>query len=142
MIIENAIRTLEDDSQDLSYLQRLALSTLLRAFTLDCYMKDEWIDVNKELPKSQHTVLAYYLNECKKGRIVKAVYIRPFEVGAEDFYEDYLEFDCDYSDSDDRYYVKSGWYERVENGDYGYYAINDEVLFCQELPEEPSKDKF
>ena len=141
MTIENAIRRLEDDSQDLSYSQRLAISTLLRAFTLDCYMKDEWKDADEELPKSQHTVLAYYLNDCKKGRTVKAMYIEPYSILAEDFYEDWMDYGY-YSEEKDNYYVKSGWYERVENSDYGYYMINDRVLFWQELPNEPSKDTF
>lgn len=137
MTIENAIKRLEDYEQDLSYSQRLAIADILKDFTPGCYDKDKWIDVNEELPRSQHTVLAYYLNDCNKGRTVKAMYVEPFEILAEDFYEDWMDFDCDYSDAEDKYYVKSGWYESVENGDYAYYEINDKVLFWKELPKEP-----
>ena len=137
MTIENAIRRLEDSEQELSYSQRLAIATLLRAFTLDCYIKDEWIDVNEELPKPMHNVLVYYKNTCDKGRIVKAIYVEPYTVLADDFYEDWDEEFCDYSYAEGEYYVKSGWYESVENDEYGYHPISDEILFWRPMPEEP-----
>ena len=137
MTVENAIKRLEDSEQELSYSQRLAIADILKDFTLGCYDEDTWIDMNKELPKSRHTVLAYYKNCYTKGRTVKAIYVEPFDILAEDFYEDWMDFDCDYSDEKDNYYVKSGWYESIENGDYAYYKINDRVLFWKELPKEP-----
>lgn len=125
-------RSLDDPGKDHSvYRERLEVYRMgFRAG-----YKPNWISVEKDLPPSQKSVLAIYKNKYGKKSIVKAEYIPPFTVDAQDFFEDWDEGNCDYSDAEDKYYVKSSWYERVENWDYmSCEIIEGEVIKWMELP--------
>ena len=100
-----------------------------------------WISVNDKLPENQKEVLAYYKNGFGKKRIVKAMFVEKFKINADDFFEDYEPEWGDYSDEDDIYYVKSGWYECADNFEYGAVLIDEEVLMWTELPELPKENK-
>ena len=99
-----------------------------------------WISVNEKLPENQKEVLAYYRNEYGKKRRVKAMFIEKFKINADDFFDYYEPEWCEYSDEDDIYYVKSGWFECSENFEYNAVPINEEVLMWTELPELPKEE--
>lgn len=98
---------------------------------------EQWISVDKDLPPSQKRVFCHYKNENNKSRIVKAMYLPPFTVQAQDFYEDWEDVENDYSEAEDTYYVKSGWFEVVDNWEYASCLINAMVTHWQPLPKAP-----
>ena len=92
----------------------------------------EWISVLLELPKKK--CLAFYLNKLGNGRTVVAFYAKQFEreSGSDDEW-------FEYSELNDCYYLKQGWYECIDNwDDYTSVTINEGVVtHWMPLPDEP-----
>jgi hypothetical protein len=89
-----------------------------------------WISVKDEMPAAERPVLAYFINELGKYRIIKAFYAPKFTV-------ENLENDWDeYDEKTDAYYLPEGWYENNEFDDISYF-VNCEVTHWQPLPKPP-----
>ena len=100
----------------------------------------EWISVDDRLPESQKDVLAYYVNKYGEGKTVKAEYVASFSALACDFYDEESDYESDYSEIEDAYYVKEGWHERVENWKYsGCEIVEGQVTHWMPLPEPPKE---
>jgi len=78
-------------------------------------------------------VLAFGKNHYKKGRKIKAVYF-PAMTKEED--GDY-DGDCDYSETEDKFYWPEGWYEWNLSEETHYHVDEIEITHWCELPEEP-----
>lgn len=94
-----------------------------------------WISVDKQLPPSQKNVLAHYINDYGKYRIVRAFYVNAFEMEGDDGtnYEG-----MDWVESEIRAYVKQGWYEINDSGGV-FYSIGNVVTHWMRLPEPPKE---
>lgn len=95
----------------------------------------EWVPVSERLPKKGIPVLAHYKNRLGNSRRVRAEYIFPrtVEAGLDD------ECELDWSDDEEQCWIKSGWYELVNNCDeYNFYNIYEgEVTEWMPLPLPP-----
>jgi hypothetical protein len=93
----------------------------------------EWISVEDRLPEKY--CLAAYLTNRGKFRIIRAMYVKQYEIEAtgDDCYSEYRE-------EDDTEYLKPGWYELIDNwGEYSSCFVNEgEVKFWMPLPAAPS----
>lgn len=93
----------------------------------------EWIDVNKQKPRSQKRVLAF-----SSRRAVMAQYIAPKTVLSEDFLSDDYDI-SDYKEYDggnDCYWVIEGWWEISEEANLNC-NISGEVTHWMPLPTSP-----
>ena len=99
-----------------------------------------WIPVSERLPDSGKPVLANYLNSHGKSRTIRAHYLLAF---TEEVIEDTDECDCEYSELEDTYYLKEGWYELIDNwGDYSSVTVNEgEITHWQPLPAAPAQER-
>ena len=94
----------------------------------------EWISVKDKMPESGRNVLAYYVNEYGKYRIVKAFYADRFSIEHDD--DEYF----DYNEEEDRYYLPQGWHESIDNFDeYSSVKIRSDVTKWMQLPEPPKE---
>lgn len=99
----------------------------------------EWSLAADELPSCGKPVLAYYLNSHGKGRRIRAEYVKAWTVQADDLSDPDTEC-VEYSEKEDAYYIRQGWYELIDNWDeYGRIAVHEGVItHWQELPAAPS----
>ena len=74
-----------------------------------------WIPVSEQLPESERTVLAFYLNSHGKGRRVRAEYIAAKTKSADDGWDS--DEPADYDEQADEYFWPAGWYEVMDNWD-------------------------
>ena len=98
--------------------------------------KGEWIPVTPEtLPKAEEKVLVM-CRTYSGGRYVCCAFYVPAGMSRDD--SDYC-WDiecCDYSDDEDEYYVREGWYEKIHNWDeYQAVGIEDFVTHWMPIPE-------
>lgn len=101
---------------------------------------EEWISVKDRLPIEGMSVNAYYVNQYKNGRIIRAKYIRKHS-------DEYYDIDgcgdigSDYSEELDCYYYPEGWYEQMDNwNEYSScLVVEGEVSHWQPLPEPPEE---
>ncbi len=92
-----------------------------------------WIKPSDKMPESGIPVLA----DVGKKYPVRADWVAKF---SEESGCDY-DGDCDYNESNDTYYIASGWYEWCHYYDETKWFVNDEVLAWMPLPEcEPRKE--
>lgn len=93
------------------------------------------------LPACGKPVLAYYLNSHGKGRRIRAEYVKSWTVQVDDLSDPDTEC-VDYSEQDDAYYIREGWYELIDNWDeYSRIAVHEGVItHWQELTPAPSAD--
>lgn len=98
----------------------------------------QWISVEAQLPESERTVLAYYLNSHGKGRRVRAEYIAANTKSADDGWDS--DSPADYDEATDEYYWPAGWYEVVDNwDDLTHMVIHEgEVTHWIPLPSPPT----
>lgn len=93
---------------------------------------NKWISVDQELPKGN--CLARYVSEIylDNQRIVKAQYIKRWWIETSSDDDECCE---EYSEKDDTYYLKEGWYEVSDNSDYHLTPIHQgEVTHWMEIP--------
>ena len=87
-----------------------------------------WISVEDRLPDSGSAVLAYYLNSHGMRRRIRAEYVNAWTVQADDLSDPDTEC-VEYSEQEDAYYIRQGWYELIDNlDDYGRIAVHEGVI--------------
>lgn len=102
-----------------------------------------WISVEDRPPESGKHVFATCeirsLSGHKKRYVCEAYYAKDHSISVGSYPED---DDCyDYSEEDDEYYLKEGWYEVIHNWDeFGSVPIGDFVTHWMPLPE-PHKEE-
>lgn len=92
-----------------------------------------WISVDEGLPSGRYC-LATYRDRAGKLRIIRAMYVRQYEVEATGD-----ECDSEYNEADDRDYLKAGWLECIDNwGEYSsVYVVEGPVTHWMPLPAAP-----
>jgi len=91
----------------------------------------EWVSVEKALPDGPSPVIIYGINDAGKGRRLRAMYARQFEL------ESYNDDDgAEYSEEKDEFFAPQGWYETNEFEEV-HWAIDFNVTHWMPLPEPP-----
>jgi len=103
-----------------------------------------WCPVEEKLPENNCPVLAYYKNSCGMGRIIKAIYVREFEIGEPwDLEIDgYCADQYDYKEDDiekENAYLPEGWYEVAESAE-NYMIPDHQPTHWMNMPK-PPEDK-
>lgn len=92
----------------------------------------EWISVDERLPDAETKVLAAFLNSHQLPRRICGMYIPRWTVASGG------EADCpdEYSEEEDEYYLREGWYECIENwGELSsVYVCEGEITHWMPLP--------
>lgn len=97
----------------------------------------EWISVNDRLPENGvHVLLCCethrYGGEITGKYVCDGYYAEANKIIAGGFPD---ECDCEYSEEDDEYYLREGWYEVIKNwDDYNSVAVEDFVTHWMPLP--------
>lgn len=92
----------------------------------------EWISVKERLPEEQF-VLAFGLNENSKQRRIRARFVAPFsEIADMEFNDE----NYDYSDEEDEYFLKSGWYESNDCEEINW-RVSYDITHWMTLPNPP-----
>ena len=96
-----------------------------------------WIETKDKMPEPGIPVLVYVQNVYgDKTRRLRAQYADKHMLEMEVVISD-CEDDVDYSEAEDTYYVKPGWYETNENEETHWRIIGD-VTHWMPLPEPPN----
>lgn len=111
-----------------------AVVATLAAPAAQAPMPVQWISVEDHLPEKY--CLAAYLTRHGRFRIIRAMYVKQYEIEATGD-----ECDSEYSEADDLEYIKAGWYECIDNwGEYSSCAVNEgKVKFWMPLPAAPEQ---
>lgn len=90
-------------------------------------------------PEDEVIVTVSKYNDCLKQNmtiVCPAVYIPKYSKKSEDFWYDFEEYNEDYYEDEDTFYVKEGWFEvNGRFGDFIYWYIDGDVLAWMELPD-------
>jgi len=79
-----------------------------------------WISVDERLPEGRYC-LATYQDRAGKLRIIRAMYVRQFEIEASGD-----ECDSETNEENDLEYLKAGWYEMIDNwGEYSSVHVSE-----------------
>ena len=103
----------------------------------------EWISVKDRLPENGvHVLLCCethrYGGEIAGKYVCDGYYAEANKIIAGGFPE---ECDCEYSEEDDEYYLREGWYEVIKNwDDYNSVAVKDFVTHWMPLPQPAEED--
>lgn len=104
----------------------------------------EWISVKDRLPESGvHVLLCCEMHrhggEIAGKYVCDGYYAEANKIIAGGFPD---ECDCEYSEEDDEYYLREGWYEVIKNwDDYNSVTVGDFVTHWMPLPEPPEIEK-
>lgn len=104
----------------------------------------EWISVNDRLPESGVHVLIFcemhrYGGEIAGKYVCDGYYAEANKIIADGFPDECY---CEYSEEDDEYYLREGWYEVVKNwDDYNSVAVEDFVTHWMPIPAPPEVEK-
>ena len=104
----------------------------------------EWISVNDRLPESGVHVLIFcemhrYGGEIAGKYVCDGYYAEENKIIAGSFPDECC---CEYSEEDDEYYLREGWYEVVKNcDDYNSVAVEDFVTHWMPIQAPPEVDK-
>lgn len=109
---------------------------------LEKQINDRWIPVTEKLPETNKPVqitFREYIEYSKKYRygVCKAVYVPEHHIKTDDMWS-YCDNDelSIYDESEDEFYVKSGWYEVIEHGEeYSNIYISCDITAWKPLPE-------
>lgn len=114
----------------------LTASTSGRESAAPLAKQDDWIRVEDRLPDGE--CLAVYVTESGKQRLIRAKYARQLQIEA-DGDED---FDTEYNEDDDTFYIKAGWLECIDNwGEYSScYVVEGVVTHWKPKPALPVYD--
>lgn len=100
----------------------------------------EWQPI--ETAPAGKAILVFYKNSYGKPRIIKARYVAKFAelADAYDFeWED--ESELDYDESTDKYYMREGWLELIDNwDDYSSVYFRQHLTHWMPLPEPPMEE--
>ena len=100
----------------------------------------EWISVKDRMPENGvHVLLCCEMHRYGGGIAGKYVcdgyYAEANKIIAGGFPDD---CNCEYSEEDDEYYLREGWYEVIKNwGDYNSVTVEDSVTHWMPLPQPP-----
>ena len=100
----------------------------------------EWISVTDRLPENGVHVLICcemrrYGGEIAGKYVCDGYYAEANKIIAGDFPD---ECNCEYSEEDDEFYLREGWYEVVKNwDDFNSVAVEDFVTHWMPLPNQP-----
>ena len=100
----------------------------------------EWVSVKDRLPENGvHVLLCCemhrYGGEIAGKYVCDGYYAEANKIIAGGFPD---ECNCEYSEEDDEYYLREGWYEVIKNwDDYNSVAVEDFVTHWMPLPEPP-----
>ena len=104
----------------------------------------EWISVKDRLPENgAHVLLCCemhrYGGEIAGKYVCDGYYAEANKIIAGGFPD---ECDCEYSEEDDEYYLREGWYEVIKNwDDYNSVTVGDFVTHWMPLPKAPETKK-
>ena len=116
-------------------VQRIADLLIMNGVTVQ-----KWISVDDRLPENAvHVLLCCeihrYGGEVAGKYVCDGYYAEANKIIAGGFPD---ECDCEYSEEDDEYYLREGWYEVIKNwDDYNSVAVEDFVTHWMPLPQPP-----
>lgn len=122
--------------------ENLSCDIARNMFVVDFMMSNgvtvqEWISVDDRLPENGvHVLLCCeihrYGGEIAGKYVCDGYYAEANKIIAGGFPD---ECDCEYSEEDDEYYLREGWYEVIKNwDDYNSVAVEDFVTHWMPLP--------
>lgn len=95
---------------------------------------DGWKSAADTLPASALAVLAVVDDGARQPFVIRAMYVAPHTLEPQPGYYD----DCDYDQTTDTYYCKSGWYEANYFEDV-HWDVDGLVTHWKPLPSPPTK---
>jgi len=101
-----------------------------------------WRPMSEGLPDNGQPVLASYANSYGSRKVIRAYHVQKFgELWFLDPYEDDDEVLYEYNDADDRYYLREGWYELIDNWpDYASVAVCEGTIdYWMPIPDKPKE---
>ena len=139
---EKLVELLQDENNPVWrwFPNNMAMMQLADYLISNCVTVQEWISVDERLPENGVHVLICcemrrYGGEIAGKYVCDGYYAEANKIIAGDFPD---ECNCEYSEEDDEFYLREGWYEVVKNwDDFNSVAVEDFVTHWMPLPERP-----